>query len=67
VTAEAGTYTVAGYHLRLRPLAANNPSVLSGPEREYEFEVRGRSILITSIPADGSSARSVIVLTRLEY
>ena len=66
LTAEAGTYTVAGYHLRLRPLTANDPSVITGPESEYEFEIRGRSILITSIPADGS-ARSVVVLTRLEY
>lgn len=66
VTAEAGTYTVSGNHLRMRPLTANDPSAITGPGSEYEFEIRGKSVLITSIPADGS-ARSVVVLTRVEY
>ena len=66
LTAQAGTYTVSGNHLRTRPLTAKNPSVITGPEDEYEFDISGRNLLIRSLPADRSAA-TVIALTRLEY
>ncbi len=66
LTAQGGTYTVTGNHLRTRPLTANDPSVIAGPENEYEFDISGKYLLLRSQPAD-RSASTVIALTRLEY
>jgi len=66
VTAHSGTYTVVGNRLRLRPLTSKNPSDLSGPETEYEFDISSRTLVLTSHPPD-RGASEVVILTRAEY
>ena len=65
LTAQSGSYTVSGDSLKTRPIVAKSPIVMDGPEISYQFSIAGKTLTLTTKPADGS-APAVYKLTRLE-
>jgi len=60
-TANSGTYTINGKTITTRPQVAKNPSVMSGQEDEYTFEITGNTLILTRPRGPGKGSKMTLL------